>query len=180
MNCEHCGKPHNKQTGEINRARNGGYRLFCSKKCSGLARRKHKTKAQKVVEKRLYDEQYRTKNLAMLKAKKAEYFRRTYDRVAAAKYRKSRMHKHVEYCRRPQYKAYKSGYDAQYRAKREYGEFWEAGMLLTQIDKEIDHRATYEELQQAKGTQNKSTQRKREYEKLIGGKSKVGIMGNPQ
>ena len=62
-------------------------------------------------EKRLYDAAYRKKNLAMLKAKKRAYFKRTYDPVKAAIGRKARMARHVAYCRRPEYREWKRAYD---------------------------------------------------------------------
>ncbi len=42
--------------------------------------------------------EYRRKNRAALKAKKAERHKRTYDPVKAAVVRKKRMPRHVEYC----------------------------------------------------------------------------------
>jgi hypothetical protein len=61
--CAHCGKTAEKPTGEINRARNEGRKLYCGRRCFGLAQRKHKTKAQRKEEKRLYDIVYRASNL---------------------------------------------------------------------------------------------------------------------
>ena len=76
-------------------------------------------------EKAAYDREYRKKNLAWIKAKKADYFQRTYDPVKAAKERKKRMPEHVEYCRQPKYRAYKRKYDRKRRASK-FGEFAEA------------------------------------------------------
>ena len=90
------------------------------------------TKAEKAA----YDREYRKKNLAWIKAKKAAYFQRTYDPVKAAKERKKTMPKHVEYCRQPWYKAYKREYDKQRRAGR-FGEFKEAYEALLLLKKEI-------------------------------------------
>ena len=84
-----------------------------------------------------YDREYRKKNRAMLKAKKAAWFQRTYDPVKAAKDRKKTMPKHVEYCRQPEYKAWKKKYDKQRRSKK-YGEFAEAHALLVELLKEIN------------------------------------------
>lgn len=117
--CSHCGGPVRQDTGAINRARRLGVPLFCGRKCFGLSRRKHKTTAQKKNEKRLYDMRYRAKNRAMLKAKKAAYHKRAYDPVKAAEKRKDQMPRHIEYCRQPEYKTYKSNYDKNRRATNE-------------------------------------------------------------
>lgn len=170
MNCAHCGNPHGRTTGEINRARSAGFRLFCSRKCFGLDRRIYKPKSQKVEEKRLYDIAYREKNIDSIKARKREYFKQTYDPKAAAIVRKGRMAEHIEYCRRPEYRTWKRQYDQQYRARNDYGPFWESGMLLAELSNEIEQRSTFYERAVAKGNLNKSLQRKRDYEKLINGR----------
>src|SRR5262249_31406970 len=138
--------------------------------CMGLARRQNKTKSQKVEEKRLYDQQYRVKNRAMLKAKKAAYFQRTYDPAKAAGERKKRMPRHVEDCRRPEYKAKKRQYDREYRA-REYGEYGDAFNILLDLERELDARASWYERANQKGTINKTQKRKRDYEQLVGNQS---------
>ncbi|MDH0837114.1 hypothetical protein N5D02_16930, partial [Acinetobacter johnsonii] len=115
--CSECGNQFQRENGEANRTlRKVGY-LFCSRTCSGIHRRSLKTDEQKKIEKAEYDRQYRLKNLESLKIKKAEYFQRTYDPVTAKAKRKQRMHRHVEYCRTPKYRAYKQKYDQIYRAK---------------------------------------------------------------
>ena len=50
--------------------------------------------------------------------------------------RKARMPKHVEYCRRPEYRAKKSAYDRRRKLSR-FGEFSEAFAALEQLQKEI-------------------------------------------
>lgn len=158
--CAHCGKTADKAAAHVNRARARGLNLYCNRKCSGLGRRQGKTKAQRIEEKRLYDLDYRAKNLADLKAKKHEYFKRTYDPASAAVYRKKRMPKHVEYCRRPEYRVKKAEYDRKYRAA-EYGEFAEAFQLTIDLNREIKGRMTNEQITQANGTQNKTQRRRR-------------------
>jgi hypothetical protein len=86
--------------------------------------------------KAVYDREYRKKNRAILKLKKAAYFQRTYDPVKAAKERKKKMPKHVEYCRQPWYKAYKREYDKRHKLSR-FGEFAEAYIVLDMLKKEI-------------------------------------------
>ena len=161
FNCAHCGAQTDRPAGHVNRARANGMKLFCGRKCFGLDRRKHKTTAQKKEEKRLYDLEYRAKNLEAIKAKKKAYFQRTYDRKAAAEYRKQRMHLHVEYCRRPEYRAWKREYDRKYRAK-EFGAFAEAYMLTLDLNREIKERTSRHEVKYQNGATNKAQRRKRQ------------------
>lgn len=160
--CAHCRKTADKPAGAIKRARDAGLRVFCGRRCAGLARRKHKTKAQLVEEKRLYDAEYRKKNRALLKAKKAEYFQRTYDPAKARVERKKNMARHVEYCRRPEYRVWKKGYDRRYRSNRLYGPFADAAMLAVDLKREIMSRSTDYEIRKANGTLNKTQARRRE------------------
>ncbi|MEN8282583.1 hypothetical protein [Acinetobacter gerneri] len=141
--------------------------IFCSMKCSGLHRRSGKTQEQKKHEKAEYDHKYRERNKAVLKVKKAEYFRKTYDPLKAKQQRKLTMPRHVEYCKSTKYKAYKQKYDMQYRAKKEYGEFWESALIINQLEKEIAERSDFTELAIQKGTLNKRQTRKRNYEQSI-------------
>lgn len=137
IKCAHCGKTAEKAPNEVNRARREGLRIFCNRRCAGLARRKHKTEAQKVEEKRLYDVEYRRKNRAMLKVKKHAYHKQSYDPEKARIERKKRAAFHAEYCRRPSYRLWKREYDRRYRA-REYGPFADAYAHLP------DHRLAAE------------------------------------
>ena len=158
--CAHCGETSQKAASEINRARVAGLRLFCDRECAALGRRKHKTKAQKVEEKRLYDAEYRTKNRATIKAKKAAHYKATRDPEKERKYRKANMARHVEYCRRPEYKAYKREYDRQYRAS-EFGPFAEAYLLAIDLNREIKERMTNAQIDQQNGTAAKRQARAR-------------------
>lgn len=162
--CAHCRKPHNQTIGQINRAAKAGLRLFCNKRCFGLDRRKHKTKAQKVEEKRLYDIEYREKNKEMLKSKKAKYFQRTYDPKRAAKERKKRMHLHILYCQQPKYKAWKHDYDRIYLAKKQYGAYWESALTIREIEDEVQARISKYDIRIINGTYNKVQFRRRQYE----------------
>jgi hypothetical protein len=83
-----------------------------------------------------YDREYRKKNRERLRVEKAAYFQRTYDPVKAAKERKKNMHRHVEYCRQPEYRVWKKGYDRQ-RKLSGFGGFAEAFELLEALRKEI-------------------------------------------
>lgn len=53
IKCARCGKSAEKQSGGVRRSWRQGAPVYCGRKCAGLARRKHKTKAQKVEEKRI-------------------------------------------------------------------------------------------------------------------------------
>lgn len=165
IQCACCGSDCIKSNGHINRATKVGMLLYCGKACAGRGRRVGKTVEQKKAEKRAYDQQYRADNVDRLKREKSEYFQRTYDPVSAAIARRERMPAHIEYCRRPEYVAWKRDYDVRYRAKKEYGEFWQCFLIVASIDKEVSERATKTEIAAANGTLNKAQTRKREYER---------------
>jgi hypothetical protein len=161
IRCAHCGKKSEKPASAVNRARSAGLPLYCDRTCFGLARRKHKTKAQMAKEKAAYDTAYRAKNAAALKAKKRAYFERTYDPAKAAVQRKKRMPYHVDYCRRPEYRRWKQEYDRQYRAK-EFGPFAEAYLLAVELNREIKGRMTNHEIKWENKTANKAQFRSRD------------------
>jgi hypothetical protein len=165
VTCHHCGATADFPTGHVNRSRAQGLNIYCSRKCSGLGRRKGKTKAQRVAEKRAYDEHYRATNRAILKAKKAAYFQRTYDPVKAAEHRKTRIPYHVEYCRTPAYRAKKTAYDKKRYAKQ-FGPFADCHTLLMDLETEIASRMTKYEIMLANGTLNKALNRRRQHESL--------------
>lgn len=178
INCAHCGKEAKKHLGEINRASKKGAPLFCSKDCFGLSRRQNKSQAQLKEERRQYGMDYRAKNREMLKAKKKEYFQRTYDPEKAAIKRQVKMAAHIEYCRQPEYRAYKKKYDRKYRAENLYGEFGEAYSILLDIDREVNSRMSDYEVRVINGTLNKQLQRKRSYERIISLKSQNCPLGS--
>lgn len=156
--CTCCNKEYERSAGHYNRAMKLGAKLFCSKTCFGLSRRDNKTIEEKKAEKAAYDAKYR--KLDKVKAKKAEYFKRTYDPVKAAIERKKIMPRHAEYCRRPEYKAWKTQYDKVYRAKKDFGEFWEAGLVMVELNVFLESkRIKYES-----GQINKSQNRKRKWQ----------------
>ncbi len=159
--CPSCRKTHDKPAGAVNRARAIGAPIYCGRRCAGLGRRKHKTMAQRVEEKRMYDAAYREKNRALLKAKKHAYFKSTYDPAKARIERKKRMPAHVEYCRQPDYRRWKREYDRQYRAK-EFGPFAEAYLLAIDLNREIKTRSSNYEIRQENSTNNKTQRRHRE------------------
>lgn len=162
LNCAHCGKVANKRSADINRARAQGMNLYCDRRCAGLGRRAApKTIAQRKMEKRLYDQAYRRRHRAMLKAKKRAYHLATYDPETERVKRKRRIPLHVEYCRRPEYKRWKSQYDRNYRAKKLFGPFAEAALLTVDLNREIKGRMANHEIRWENQTANKSQFRAR-------------------
>lgn len=164
--CAYCGGHASKAAGAVNRARKAGLSLYCNRKCAGLGRRKHKSMEQKKAEKAAYDAEYRAKNRASLKAKKAAYYAEHHDREKEREYRKKRMPKHVEYCRRPEYRVKKKAYDRPHRAKKFYGPLWEAALLTQDIRNAVLEQQTDYEVRLAKGTLSKSQKRKRDYDQV--------------
>jgi hypothetical protein len=94
-------------------------------------------RTKKQIEKSLYDKAYRKKNRNRLKLEKHLYFQRAYDPIEAAKKRKKMMPKHILYCRQPKYRKWKKGYDQVFLNRKKYGEFWECGILIHKIKKEV-------------------------------------------
>jgi hypothetical protein len=157
--CPCCKTEFSSPPSRFNRATKIGAPVYCSKKCSGISRRSSLTKAEKIVLKKIYDKNYRTKNKAILKQKKHVHFKKTYDPVKASLVRKERMPIHVEYCRQPKYKDYKKEYDKKYRAA-EFGDFSESHILLVELSKEILQRMHRYEIAKANGTINKKHNRR--------------------
>lgn len=160
IHCPVCGCKKEKRIGDVNKAKKKGAPIYCSQKCAGIARRKTKDEKKRI--KAEYDRQYRLNNHDKIKAKKHEYFKKTYDPKQAAIERKKRMPKHVEYCRRPEYRAYKKQYDAQYRDKKLYGEFAECFRLILDIEKFYEQ----EQVRQINNLHNKAQKRKKQWQQL--------------
>ena len=163
VKCSYCGKENDISTSKVNRAKKAGLNLYCNKKCAGLARRSNKTEAQKKQEKRIYDQEYRKKNIESIKQKKKEYFKRHYAENPEhyRKQRKKRYPKHLEYLITPEYKEYKKQYDRKYHAKKNYGEYWESQILIEDIKAEYENRV----VKQSNNLINKSQKRKRLWQK---------------
>jgi hypothetical protein len=161
VRCGSCGADTVKRATEANRARKKGSGLYCDRVCAGFARRAGKSSTQSKTEKREYDREYRARNRARLKAEKAAYFQRTYDPARAAEARRAKMPRHVEYCRRPEYRAKKQEYDRTLRA-REWGEWGEAHQALLDLEREV-RRAEPDayERRKARGYYLRTTQKRR-------------------
>lgn len=161
LTCPHCRLLFFATAARVNRALKIGAPLYCGIKCAGAARRVEKTVTERKDAKRLYDAHRRAEKADEIRAAKREYHRRTYDPTKAALERKKRAPFHAEYCRSPEYRAYKREYDRHHRAQKLFGEFGEAAMLLQDVEHEIDQRATRYEIYMANGTINKSQSRRR-------------------
>ena len=163
--CQQCGASFERSTSHINRANAIGARLYCGRTCAGIARRTPKpTDAEVKAAKREYDKQYRAANLEKIKAEKLAWYRANHAEILArmtAK-RKDRMPYHLEYCRQPAYRARKSEYDLQRRAIKQFGEFSEAFLILQEVEKEINQRASRYEIYSQNGTLNKAQMRRRQ------------------
>lgn len=153
--CPHCKIECDIKAGYINRAKKLGVPKYCSKKCSGLARRNDKTTEQKKAEKAAYDKIYH-------KTDKRKESHKRYNETPAGRATQKRAREklkeyHLEYCRTPEYRAWKKDYDQLHVAKKHFGAFAEASLILEQISGLVDNR----EAVQLKGTINKSQKRKR-------------------
>jgi hypothetical protein len=156
--CGYCDAVVPQSQSSIRRALREGKPLYCNRACSGMARRVPRD--QKRAAKRVYDAQYRTGKATEISAKKAAYYRRTRDPVKERERRRKNMGRHVEYCRRPEYRACKADYDRE-RSSREYGEYAEAYLLLLDLEREIRSRATSYERLKARGYYTRSAQQRR-------------------
>lgn len=96
------------------------------------------TDAERKRKKADYDREYRSKNRELLKRKKASAYAKwgPLHREEERKARQKRMPKHVEYCRRPEYRRKKAVYDRQREAAK-YGEFAECSEILKVLMREI-------------------------------------------
>jgi len=170
FNCAYCGKEGVKHISKYHWSIKEGLNQYCNRKCAGLGRRTNETEEEKKVYKQWYDlfiRASRTEDEYILYTlQKLVLFHLDY-RVNPEKYKKHRQRRmpaHIEYCRQPKYKEYKKAYDEQYRAKKDYGEFWEAAIALKNLDKEIDYR---ESKRQNKLYHKSSTKRKRAWQKQL-------------
>jgi hypothetical protein len=111
IKCAFCKLAFDCKNSRLNRAAEIGAPLYCGKACAGLGRRSFKSQEQKRADKAAYDAIRRVELAGRIKAEKAAHHKATYDPVKAAIERKARMHKHVAYCRRPEYRVKKSQYD---------------------------------------------------------------------
>jgi hypothetical protein len=150
----------------INRADAIGAPMYCNRTCAGLARRSSKTAAEKKAEKAAYDAARRERLADQLKVQKREIYQRNRDHYlrqhAEYRHRPENVARHNAYCRRPEYVAEKREYDRRRRAVKQFGEeFAESFLLLQDIEREVDARATRYEIGLANRTINKAQTRRR-------------------
>jgi hypothetical protein len=161
--CAHCGTPGKRQASYVNRSKKTGMALYCNRVCAGAAHKiDTRTPEQKKADKSTYDREYREKNRDLLKAKKHRWFRKVYDPERARIERASKMPRHVEYCRQPEYKSKKAEYDKS-RTDKQYGEYAEAARLLMELKREIIKRVPDKyERQKGRGYIERQIQRQTE------------------
>lgn len=161
--CSHCGKPILGPASRVNRAVAAGLPLFCGRVCFGLSRRlvNPPTEAERKSAKRLYDERRRIEKSDEIKAWKRAYYQRTKNPERERINRAKTMHRHVEYCRRPEYRAWKKEYDKSHCARKQFGQFAEAALILRDLETEVEQRASRYEIGITNGTINKAQLRKR-------------------
>jgi hypothetical protein len=162
----------------VNRAKRSNAPKYCGRICAGVARRKPRTVEEKRAEKSAYDARRRVILADRLKAEKAAYYQRTKDPVKEAEARKKRMPHHLEYCRRPEYRAWKRDYDQEYLAKKKYGEFWESAILTLKIRRSCLELEDDTEIRRQKGTLNKKSNRRKQYDRTYSNKPEIGPLGH--
>lgn len=166
VKCDYCGDSFEKENPAINRAKREDKNIYCNRKCSGLGRRINKTLKQKVSEKQEYDMQYRAKNKESLREKKALYGRSKAGKATQKRARIKGKAYHAKYIQSDRYVEWKKEYDRTYRAKKDYGEFWECQILRLEIEEEVEKTQSDYEVRLENQTLNKSQKRKREHERI--------------
>lgn len=153
--CPNCNKEYEGKSGYINRAIKLGVLKYCSRVCSGLARRIERTDEQKRAIKKAYDKIY---HQTEKKKESARIYNQTpAGRATQKRNRDQQKEDHLQYCRTPEYREWKKQYDELYNAKIAFGEFAECSLILEKICNIVDNR----EAVKLKGTYGKSTKRKR-------------------
>lgn len=155
--CPYCNIEFEKANNYVNKAKSINAPLYCSKACSGLARRKEITQEQFKANKAEYDKKRRADKAEEIKKQKKEYYKTPSGRATQKRNRNQQKENHLQYCRTPEYREWKRQYDELYNAKLAFGEFAEAALILENICNIVDNR----EAVKLKGTYGKSTKRKR-------------------
>jgi len=169
-NCPHCKQSFQPKTGAANRADKLGVPIYCSRTCSGLARRVNRSAADKKAAKVEYDRKRREALGDRLRVEKRAAYYANHDanlaKQAELRRRDGEYEKHLEYLRTPEYRAKKKQYDEELR-KAEYGEFAETWRLLLDLEKEIRSQQSSYERRKARGYYTRaSINRRRELCKL--------------
>lgn len=160
--CPQCGKAFERAAGHVKRSRSIGAPLYCGMACAGLARRRKNppTETERKAAKKAYNAQYRLRDPDALKDRKAAYYQRTRDPVKEAVERKKHMPRHVEYCRRPDYRVKKAAYDRRLGSEQ-YGAFADAHTILMDLERELRKQATKYERMKQKGYFTRNAQKRR-------------------
>jgi hypothetical protein len=160
--CPQCDREFFARASHVNRAIKMLAPLYCGKACASAARRIEVDAETKKALKAEYDSKRRDALADELKAQKRAHYEANRDRILArmVEYRKKRMPQHVEYCRRPEYKAYKVEYDKA-RNESEYGEWADAWRLLQDLEQEIRSQASAYERRVANGYYLRTAQKRR-------------------
>jgi hypothetical protein len=161
--CDLCQRTAQRYVGHVNRARKLGAKLYCGLKCAHIGRRLNKSVAVKKAEKRLYDIEYRKKNLARIQKRKSEFFKKDYA-ANPEKYRiarRARQARHNEYCLRPEYRAKKHVYDRARYGRMKFGEYGECHVLMMAIKEAAVEKMSRYEIRLKNNLVNKAQRRKR-------------------
>lgn len=168
--CTQCAKRFHKERGQLNRSlRESPGKLYCSQRCSGLARRRPRLPiAERRAKKAAYDLVRRNGPLRdEILAEKREYFRAHRDPAKERATRKARSAYHVAYCRKyyadPKRKAHKVRYDQRRRDMR-WGEWAECARLVIKLERLIrSKQPSWYERAKARGyyTWEHSTQKRK-------------------
>lgn len=143
--CPQCRRVAERDASRVNRSRRVGMRVYCSRLCSGLARRTERLpESERKAKKAAYDVLYRAERVEERREQKREYHRATYDPKRARRVREERKRKnglsyHAEYCRqrfakRPALKRGKVMYDRARRDRLYYGPLAPAAQLLRKLE----------------------------------------------
>lgn len=122
INCDGCNGRFEKDLRYYNRAIKLNAKMFCSRKCYEKTLLKDPIK--KETERNIYIKNYRNANRESMKRKRHEYHKRVYGDEIKIRGKK---------------------YLRKWRAKKEYGEFWESAIIIFDIYKLLrDQRNAYE------------------------------------
>ena len=135
--CGTCGISFEKRPIDVAR---GSGRVYCSRRCSGLARRVERSGEEKRALKAEYDRKRREEKAEELRAKKREHHLKTYDPEKARAWRAGRQAEikayRIKWQADPSNRAAKADYDRALR-ESEYGDFGEAQRLLLALEREV-------------------------------------------
>lgn len=124
-----------------------------------------KLKPDKRVLKAEYDRKRRAELGETLRAQKMAAYYADHERQKAihAEYRNrpENVARHNAYCRRPAYVAAKTQYDRRRRARLQFDQFADSFLLLQDLEREIDTRASRYDIYLSNGTINKAQTRRR-------------------